>query len=351
MIDQNNVSQIYDNLQNNQPDIRQFSHFSFDRFNATMLENWINRLNDEFHWNINFPANTIDGRRRNAELKRNLYTALNQHRVRNILIAFGIDIPDTLPFGLIDRIVDCIKLLRTEHLHRIQQQLKRKIFNQIRQKYIQHKVRRDIQEQGDNDFFATFDREQYKQDVKYFNDSGIQQNHIDEIRRKFMQQIQQQSPRAKEEKEHRKQLRQIAIAKQALSKALELIKTKQNKIFEKLQQATPENQELYDYLNANKHSFTSKDAEYAQRIPLESLRTSSEALNGKADYLTVNEPYDRDAAIQAIRERERGYDKANHTDEEDKPIYVYYWNNIKSLEEIYDDVDCVYNKGLKPFKI
>ena len=283
-----NVTQIYNNLRDNQPQAnRKFNGFDFSNFTAEMLDNWINRLNDEFNWKINLHTYESDKRKRRGSLMQSLSYTLNQYRVYEILEAFKETLTCPVSFELIDKIVDYINQLKQEQ---------------------QRQQQREQQLRDDDEYFNNFNREQYKQI------DSIERMQKDAVRDKFNEQLQrerQQSPRAKEEREYRKQRqieRNIQIAKQALANAIELIQSNQHEILMK-QNKTKENEELYDYLEQNHHKFKSKDEEY----------------------LMVNEPYDKEDALQQYKQRDK--DKAEH-EFNDKPIHVYYYNNIKSIDDI-----------------
>ena len=146
------VTQIYNSLRNSEQDMKKvFYLWHFDKFNTVMLENWINRLNDEFGWNIDLSTSTRDGRTRLSQLKRSLTSVLNQHRVYEILEAFGVAIPDSVPFELIDNIIDCINQLNDEQQrqqqHREQQRQHVTKRQQRQQQQREQRIQREQQQQ------------------------------------------------------------------------------------------------------------------------------------------------------------------------------------------------------------
>ena len=223
-----NINQIYNNLRNSQHDLRkEFSYVHFIKFNTTMLEYWINRLNNEFGWNIEIPSKNIDGRFRLRNMKYDITRIFNNHRVYEILEAFGVTIDD-IPFDLIDKIVDCIKQLKQEE----QRQRKQIREQQQRQRQKRHEAVVKYKQQIDNDFFNNFNRDDYKNSEPY--DELTRMN----VQTKFDKALAIE--------------RSINIAKQALTNALQLIQDNQHEILRKQNEST-ENQELYDYLKNNHH--------------------------------------------------------------------------------------------------
>ena len=286
-----NINQIYNNLRNSQHDLRkEFSYVHFSKFNTTMLEDWINRLNTEFGWNIEIPSKNIDGRFRLRNMKYDITRIFNNHRVYEILEAFGVTIDD-IPFDLIDKIVDCIKQLKQEE----QRQRKQIREQQQRQRQKRHEAVVKYKQQIDNDFFNNFNRDDYKNSEPY--DELTRMN----VQTKFDKALAIE--------------RSINIAKQALTNALQLIQDNQHEILRKQNEST-ENQELYDYLKNNHHK---------RSLSQQSCHTFKSKDNA---VLMINEPHDSEKAIETYQLRNNIQDEAEHTDEQSKPIYVYYYNNI-----------------------
>ena len=137
----------------------------------------------------------------------------------------------------------------------------------------------------------------------------------------------------------------IRTAREALDDAINLIRQQQHTILQnndrliipdapliknKQNYYTPENEELYDYLDKHYTKFSNKHR----------------------DFLIINEPHDLDRAVEQLV----AYDKYKETDikerkDNGKPIITYYFNSISSLDDIYEALQEVYNKEVKPFKI
>ena len=140
--------------------------------------------------------------------------------------------------------------------------------------------------------------------------------------------------------------RQIAAAKEALKKACDLINKNLHPILQnedrliipdaplnkKAQQFNYMNGELYDYLNDHYHKFTHKQP--------------------NKEYLIINTPVDYDEAVQKMSEYEK-YEVEDVVDKkfDNKPIKIYYFNQISSLDDIYASLQKVYDSEPKPFKI
>ncbi|KAK8839981.1 hypothetical protein M9Y10_031266 [Tritrichomonas musculus] len=109
---------------------------------------------------------------------------------------------------------------------------------------------------------------------------------------------------------------------------MKLIKSQQHHLL----QFEPENQEIYDYLNKHHHSFKSKHK----------------------DFLIINIPYDFDKAVEKLSYYDK-YSSSKTVERNDisknKPITIYYFNEISSLQDIYDKLQEVFLAELKPFKI
>ena len=137
----------------------------------------------------------------------------------------------------------------------------------------------------------------------------------------------------------------IQTAKDAIKKAINLIHEQQHPILQnkdkliipdapliknKQNYYTPENQELYDYLDKHSSKFVSKHR----------------------DFLIINYPYDLDQAVEQLVV----YEKYQPTDTKERkdngePIITYYFNSISSLDDIYDALQRVFQIEAKPFKI
>ena len=119
-------------------------------------------------------------------------------------------------------------------------------------------------------------------------------------------------------KQRTKQIEEnIEIAKKTINSVLEQINTE------------PENQELYEYLEKNGSNFKSKHK----------------------DFLIINFPYDFDRAVAALQEYDYPEIFVKERYDHGEPIVTYYFNEISSLENIYESLHKVYKDELKPFKI
>ena len=133
-----------------------------------------------------------------------------------------------------------------------------------------------------------------------------------------------------------------------INDAIEMIKNKQHPILQKddneklippdaplpKQEIEPpkndDNEELYEYLDKYGHKFKSKHN----------------------DFLIVNIPHDFDKAVETLK----AYDKFPQSETKERkdrgvPIVIYYFNEISSLDDIYDSLQQVYRTEIKPFKI
>ena len=72
------------------------------------------------------------------------------------------------------------------------------------------------------------------------------------------------------------------------------------------------------------------------------------------DFLIINIPYDFDKAVEKLSYYDN-YSSSKTVERNDisknKPIIIYYFNEISSLQDIYDKLQEVFLAELKPFKI
>ena len=72
------------------------------------------------------------------------------------------------------------------------------------------------------------------------------------------------------------------------------------------------------------------------------------------DFLIINIPYDFDKAVEKLSYYDN-YSSSKTVERNDisknKPIIIYYFNDISSLQDIYDKLQEVFLAELKPFKI
>lgn len=97
---------------NNQPTFTfNFNHFK--PFTKSAIKNWINTLNTEFNWNIQYQQDATAIIQHN-NMKHSLIQALNEHRVYDIVCEFKnqniINRNKQVEYNLIDDIVNAIKL-------------------------------------------------------------------------------------------------------------------------------------------------------------------------------------------------------------------------------------------------
>ncbi|KAK8840001.1 hypothetical protein M9Y10_031286 [Tritrichomonas musculus] len=136
---------------------------------------------------------------------------------------------------------------------------------------------------------------------------------------------------------------QVAIdkAKNALNEAIQLIENHKHPVLQnpnkliipdaplmrKHQKQFIENEELYEYIDKFAHKFTSKHS----------------------DFLMINEPNDFDKAVNEWQY----YNKypMSIIIKRDIPLTTYYFNQVGSLNDIFDCLHNVYKKEVKPFKI
>ncbi|KAK8864100.1 hypothetical protein M9Y10_009399 [Tritrichomonas musculus] len=193
--------------------------------------------------------------------------------------------------------------------------------------YINRKLREQQEQlEQDNNYFANFNKEQFKEGDK-----------LD----KLNEQINTKQNKAKEI------ANKIQIAKNALNEAIDLINQKDHPILDKKHKKIiipdsplnqdikkeeyyePENEELYEYLEKHIHNFDSKSEEY----------------------LIINYPFDLDRAIATLKTYDYKNDFVKERIDNKEPIITYYFNNIKSLNNIYESLYKVYKEEFKPFKI
>ncbi|KAK8881097.1 hypothetical protein M9Y10_003825 [Tritrichomonas musculus] len=210
-------------------------------------------------------------------------------------------------------------------MRKINQYINRKLREQ------QERLEQEQQEQQerleqDNNYFANFNKEQFKEGDK-----------LD----KLNEQINTKQNKAKEI------ANKIQIAKNALKEAIDLINQKDHPILDekhkkliipdsplnqdikKEEYYEPENEELYEYLEKHIHNFDSKSEEY----------------------LIINYPFDLDRAIATLKTYDYKNDFVKERIDNKEPIITYYFNNIKSLNNIYESLYKVYKEEIKPFKI
>ena len=137
----------------------------------------------------------------------------------------------------------------------------------------------------------------------------------------------------------------INRAYEAVDDAIQLIKEQKHPVLQKTErliipeapliknhqkQYFPENEELYEYLDKFAHNFTSKHS----------------------DFLMINEPHDFDRAVNEWNHYNK-YPSENTIQRKDsgKPITTYYFNQVASLDNIFECLHNVYKKELKPFKV
>lgn len=169
-----------------------------------------------------------------------------------------------------------------------------------------NKNKSHAQQLEDNEYFKQFDRDEYKLTEP-----------IDELLR-----ITTHNNLDKQ----RKIQNNIRIAREALDHSINLIKQNQHSILEKQRQLEQvnNNPELYEYL--------------------EHYRGKIDKSNYDGEYLIINEPHDKEEALRQYRDNPH-----SNTNEESiehkinkKPIYAYYYNNIRSLNQIYNCLQRVY---------
>ena len=188
---------------------------------------------------------------------------------------------------------------------------------------INNYITRKIKEQ-DDEFFNHFNKEQYKYDNKL--DELIRKNTHEKLNKR--RKINDDNNNNNKNDNNKLIAEKIRIAKEALDEAMNLIKSQQHHFL----QFEPENQELYDYLNKHYNSFKSKHK----------------------DFLIINIPYDFDKAVEKLSYYDK-YSSSKTVERNDisknKPIIIYYFNDISSLQDIYDKLQEVFLAELKPFKI
>ena len=188
---------------------------------------------------------------------------------------------------------------------------------------INNYITRKIKEQ-DDEFFNHFNKEQYKYDNKL--DELIRKNTHEKLNKR--RKINDDNNNNNKNDNNKLIAEKIRIAKEALDEAMNLIKSQQHHFL----QFEPENQELYDYLNKHYNSFISKHK----------------------DFLIINIPYDFDKAVEKLSYYDN-YSSSKTVERNDisknKPIIIYYFNDISSLQDIYDKLQEVFLAELKPFKI
>ena len=188
---------------------------------------------------------------------------------------------------------------------------------------INNYITRKIKEQ-DDEFFNHFNKEQYKYDNKL--DELIRKNTHEKLNKR--RKINDDNNNNNKNDNNKLIAEKIRIAKEALDEAMNLIKSQQHHFL----QFEPENQELYDYLNKHYNSFISKHK----------------------DFLIINIPYDFDKAVEKLSYYDK-YSSSKTVERNDisknKPIIIYYFNDISSLQDIYDKLQEVFLAELKPFKI
>ena len=184
----------------------------------------------------------------------------------------------------------------------------------------------DKQVRDDNDFFNKFDKNEYKQI-----------NSLDELARinsqnKFDNQLKKEKLENAIKRAYEAVDNAIKLIKQ-YNKEENLKKIEQKEIHDKshlLEYYIPENEELYEYLDKFNNKFKSKHN----------------------DYLMINEPHDFDKAVE-VWDYYTKYDK-DYVDKEEyngSPIVIYYFNQISSLNQIFESLQQVFDRELKPFKI
>ena len=262
-----------------------FNHFK--PFTKSVIKNWINTLNTEFNWNIQYQQDATAIIQHN-NMKYSLVQALNEHRVYDIVYGYKnqniINRNKQVEYNLIDDIVKSIKL-----------------FNRYQQK-------------EDDEYFKQFDKDKYK--------------HIEPI-----DEIQRMITHDRLDKQRQIQ-HNIRIAREALDNAINLIKNNQHAIFEKQRklERVNNNPELYEYLEHHKGKIDKS--------------------NYDGDILEVNEPQNQENALDKLNKHHAKNDKEKTSHKVDKkPIEVYYFNNIRSLNHIYDCLQEVYDTEQKPFKL
>ena len=288
----------------------------FKEFKKNDIVDWIDRLNQEFNWNIQYQQdNNALSLHRN--MKTALIQALNDHRVNDNVYEFmnqsNVIYNNRVRNNLIDVIVNSIKLFK-RYQQKEQEQRKR----------------------VDDEYFKQFNRDDYKIDYE------IDNLHHETIKSKLARQLklEQQLEQEQLEREQLEQQRKrdiennIRIAREALDNAINLIKNNQHAIFEKQRklERVNNNPELYEYLEH--HSGKIDKSNY------------------DGDILEVNEPQNQEDALDKLNKHHAKKDKEKTSHKVDKkPIEVYYFNNIRSLNHIYDCLQEVYDTEQKPFKL
>ncbi|KAK8885237.1 hypothetical protein M9Y10_040682 [Tritrichomonas musculus] len=152
----------------------------------------------------------------------------------------------------------------------------------------------------DNNYFSNFNKEQFKEGDK-----------LD----KLNEQINAKQNKAKEI------ANKIQIAKNALNEAIDLINQKDHPIL---------------------------DEKHKKLIIPDSLLNQDIK---KEEYHIINYPFDLDRAIATLKAYDYKNDFVKERIDNKEPIITYHFNNIKSLNNIYESLYKVYKEEIKPFNI
>ncbi|KAK8838144.1 hypothetical protein M9Y10_035560 [Tritrichomonas musculus] len=149
-----------------------------------------------------------------------------------------------------------------------------------------------------------------------------------------------------EQKQKEKQINDnIKIAHDALNNALQLIKS-QNLLLKPLPPKTNKQPKRYidERFNIENHELI----EYLDKFGFKGFHSNHD------EYLCVNEPHDFDKAINKLIYFDKYDDESikERTDKDNKkPIITYYFNKLKSLDDVYKGLEKIFKTEIKPFKI
>ena len=315
-----------------------FNQNSFIDFTNNDIVESINNINQGLNENLEI----ADTRRYRGGAKlrniRTLYTYLNQHNAQEII---NPDFKDDNEFeeGLDNFIIH-------------EQERHKQLLNESYERNYENISKREsfYDDEQPNESDIHYFNEQQSQINQEYQNKRNEQNYNNNIanRESFYDEQPNESDVEYFEQEQNKIKRHYEIedaikrANEAVDNAIQLInefeKSNLKKIEPKLikdkshllEYYIPENEELYEYLDKFNNKFKSKHN----------------------DYLMINEPHDFDKAVE-VWDYYTKYDK-DYVDKEEyngSPIVIYYFNQISSLNQIFESLQQVFDRELKPFKI